>query len=134
MDGKIKRFEDLLAWQEARKLTRSVYRATQTGRLAKDYGLKDQLQRAAVSIMSNIAEGFERLNKQEKLQFLNIARASCGEVRSLLYVCEDTGLLDDTTISNLRTSAIRTGQLISGFMRSLRSPISQLPTPIYDPR
>ena len=117
----IEQFEDLVAWQEARALARGVYAAARTGLLAKDYGLRDQLQRAAVSVMSNIAEGFERINKQEKLHFLNIARASGGEVRSLLYVCSDTGLLDELTISQLQSSSVRTGRLISGFMRSLRN-------------
>ena len=131
----ITQFEDLVAWQEARALTQATYTAARTTPLSKDYGLRDQLQRAAVSVMSNIAEGFERMNKQEKLHFLNIARASCGEVRSLLYVCSDTGLLDHSTSSQLQSSSIRTGRLISGFMRSLRNrgslptPSSQLPTP-----
>ena len=119
-DKRIEQFEDLIAWQEARALARGVYAAARTGLLAKDFGLRDQLQRAAVSVMSNIAEGFERINRQEKLHFLNMARASGGEVRSLLYVCSDTGLLDDSTISKLQSSSIRTGRLISGFMRSLR--------------
>lgn len=118
---RIEQFEDLLAWQEARALTRAVYAAARTGLLSKDFSLRDQIQRAAVSVMSNIAEGFERVNKQEKLHFLNIARASCGEVRSLLYVCSDAGLLDHSTISQLQTSCTRTGRLISGFIRSLRS-------------
>jgi four helix bundle protein len=123
---RIERFEDMRAWQEARALTRAIYAAARQGQLSKDYGLRDQLQRAAVSVMSNIAEGFERVNKQEKLHFLNMARASCGEVRSLLYVCSDTQLLDQTTISHLQSSCIATGRLISGFMRSLRTRSSEL--------
>ena len=117
----IEQFEDLVAWQEARALVRGVYAAARTGLLAKDYGLRDQIQRAVVSVMSNIAEGFERVNKQEKLHFLNMARASCGEVRSLLYVCSDAELLDHSTISQLQSSCSSTGRLISGFMRSLRN-------------
>lgn len=123
---RIESFEDLVAWQEARALTRAIYAAPRTGLLAKDYGLRDQLQRAAVSVMSNIAEGFERANKQEKLHFLNIARASCGEVRSLLYVCSDAGLLDQPTISQLQSSCSSTGRLITGFMRSLRNGSSKI--------
>ena len=126
INKRIAQFEDLVAWQEARALTRAVYAAARTGLLAKDYSLRDQLQRAVVSIMSNIAEGFERINKQEKLHFLNMARASGGEVRSLLYVCSDTGLLDPLTISQLQSSSIRTGRLISGFMRSLRNGRSEM--------
>jgi len=126
---RIEKFEDLLAWQEARNLTKLAYRAARHNALQKDFSLRDQLQRAAVSVMSNIAEGFERANKQEKLQFLNIARASCGEVRSLLYVCADAGLLDNQTISQLQSSCASTGRLISGLMHSLRQTNSHLPTP-----
>ena len=82
-------FEDLLAWQQARCLVNSIYALTRRGELAKDFRLCGQLQAAAVSIMSNIAEGFERTHLQEKIQFYNVARGSTGEVRSLLYVVED---------------------------------------------
>jgi four helix bundle protein len=125
-EKRIEKFEDLLAWQEARALTQAIYTGTRTGQLSKDYGLRDQLQWAAVSVMSNVAEGFERINKQEKLHFLNIARASCGEVRSLLYVCSDAGLLDHSTISQLQSSCTTTGRLITGFMRSLRNGSSKI--------
>ncbi len=82
-------FEDLEAWKAARQTVNLVYNLTRQNTLAKDFGLKDQLQRAAVSVMTNIAEGFERSGSQEKLHFYNIAKASSGEVRSLLYVIED---------------------------------------------
>lgn len=82
-------FEDLEAWQDARRVVNKVYKMTRTGVLSKDYGMKDQIQRAAVSVMTNLAEGFERTGSAEKLHFYNIARASNGEVRSLLYVVED---------------------------------------------
>jgi four helix bundle protein len=119
------RFEDLNAWQAARELTRAVYALSKSESLRTDAALKGQLQRAAVSVMSNIAEGFERSHKQEKLNFLNIARASCGEVRSLSYVCEDCGLVGVSPVRELRERAVSTGQLISGFIRSLQrqSPI-----------
>src|ERR1039457_1227868 len=82
-------FEDLKAWQQARLLVKKVYALTRHDSLAKDFGLAGQIQRASVSIMSNVAEGFERFHIQEKLQFYNIARGSSAEVRSLLYVIED---------------------------------------------
>jgi four helix bundle protein len=83
------KFEDLETWQEARSLVNRVYQITRDESLRKDFGLCSQVQRASVSVMSNVAEGFERAGKAEKLNFYNIARASCGEVRSLLYVIED---------------------------------------------
>ncbi len=79
-------FEDLNAWKKARELVNRVYSLTREGALAKNFGLCGQIQRAAVSVMSNVAEGFERAHAAEKLQAYNIARSSCGEVRSLLYV------------------------------------------------
>jgi four helix bundle protein len=91
----IKRFEDLEVWRDARKLVSCVYATTGKGSLSKDFGLKDQLQRAAVSIMSNIAEGFERGNRKEFIRFLVIAKASAGEVRSLAYVACDVKYIDD---------------------------------------
>ena len=87
----VKRFEDLIAWQKARVLTKGIYRATKTGALAKDFGLAGQTQRAAVSIMANIAEGFERNRPGEFHQYLSTAKASCAEVRSHLYVALDAG-------------------------------------------
>jgi len=134
------RFEDLNAWQEAREMTKLTYILAKTEPLRSDYGIRDQIQRAAVSVMSNIAEGFERASKPEKLQFFNIARASCGEVRSLTYVCEDVAVLDSKSAQGLRNRTTTTGRLISGLMRSLRNsrgagrpptPNSQLPTPNF---
>ena len=81
----MKKFEDLQAWQTARALVNAIYEITKGESLARNYGLKDQIQRAAVSAMSNIAEGFARLNRREKIQLYNVARASAAEVRSLLY-------------------------------------------------
>jgi len=118
--SKINRFEELNAWQTARELTKRVYSASKGSALAKDYGLRDQLQRASVSIMSNVAEGFERVNRPEKLQFLNIARASCGEVRSLTYVCEDNGCMERGIAEELRELCNCAGRLITGLMKSLK--------------
>ena len=83
------RFEDMPVWQDARVLVSNVYKLTKVPVLVKDFGLSSQIQRAAVSVMTNIAEGFERQHLQEKIQFDNIARASTREVRFLLYVVED---------------------------------------------
>jgi four helix bundle protein len=83
------RFEDLIAWQKARLLTKSIYEITQQGAFARDFGLSSQIQRAAVSVMSNIAEGFERRSLNEFHHFLLVAKASCAEVRSQLYVAFD---------------------------------------------
>ncbi|MCA1795701.1 MAG: four helix bundle protein [Desulfotignum sp.] len=82
-------FEGLVAWQKARELTRNIYQVTGEGDFARDFGLKDQIRRAAVSIMSNIAEGYDRGGRAEFHQFLVIAKGSCAEVRSQLYVAYD---------------------------------------------
>ena len=82
-------FEDLESWRKARQTVRMIYELTRTDPLSRDFGLSGQIQRAAVSIMSNIAEGFERMHLPEKMQAYNIARGSAAEVRSLLYVIED---------------------------------------------
>ncbi len=119
MSTKIEEFEDLIAWQKARVLTREVYRVTRHGAFAKDYGLTGQIQRAAVSVMSNIAEGFERGNPREFHQFLSIAKASCAEVRSQLYVALDAGYLEDTSFQELMRLAKETGRVIGGLRVSV---------------
>jgi len=116
MSGKIEKFEDLLAWQKAWELTREVYRITREGAFARDYGLSGQIQRAAVSIMSNIAEGFERGNPREFHHFLSIAKSLCAEVRSQLYVASDAGYLDEQRFGELMNLAIETGR-ITGSLR-----------------
>ena len=113
-------FEDLQAWQLSRLLVVNVYGLTRIEPLAQDFGLKDQLQRAAVSVMTNIAEGFERIGAKEKLHFYNIARASCGEVRSLLYVVEDVYPDLSEGACGTRNDSDRVGQVISGLIRSAR--------------
>ena len=91
----IKKFEDIVAWQEARKLVASIYKLTNTGALAKDYGMRDQIQRAAVSAMTNIAEGFDCESKVEFSRFLGYARRSAAEVQSLLYAAFDVGYINE---------------------------------------
>jgi len=86
---KIKTFEDIESWKKARALTNEIYKITGAGTFARDFGLKDQIRRASVSILSNIAEGFERGGDKEFSQFLAIAKGSCGEVRAQLYIALD---------------------------------------------
>jgi four helix bundle protein len=117
--SKIEEFEDFSAWQKARELTRAVYEATRQGAFAKDYGLSGQIQRAAVSIMSNIAEGFERGNPREFQQFLSIAKASCAEVRSQLYVALDAGYLNEVSFQKLMVLAKETGKVVGGLRVSV---------------
>src|ERR1700687_534406 len=96
-----KKFEDITAWQKARELTREIYTVTSQGTFSKDFGLKDQIRRASVSIMSNIAEGFERSGTGEFIQFLATAKGSSGEVRSQLYVALDQGYITDAAFKHL---------------------------------
>jgi four helix bundle protein len=113
------RFEDLEAWQHARQLVNEIYTLTrENSSLSKDFGLTGQVQRAAVSIMSNVAEGFERTHLAEKIQFYNTARSSTGEVRSLLYVISDNYPRSAAKAERLRISAVSVGKLVSGFLRS----------------
>ncbi len=116
----IKRFEDIEAWQKARQLVRDVYEVTSLGTFAKDFGLKDQIRRAAVSVMSNIAEGFERGGDKEFSHFLSLAKASCGEVRSQLYVALDQTYVTDEQFRAISEQAIRVSEMIGGFIRYLK--------------
>ena len=112
------KFEDLESWQSARVLTKQVYELTRTPELVRDFGVSGQIQRASVSIMSNVAEGFERGHLQEKLQFYNVARGSTAEVRSLLYVIEDNFTTCAGKAVELRDQVHQTGRLISGLIQS----------------
>ena len=116
----IKKFEDIVAWQEARKLVASIYKITNTGALAKDYGLRDQIQRASVSAMTNIAEGFDCESKVEFARFLGIARRSAVEVQSLLYAALDIGYINQETFNVEYQQAEKTKALIGGLKRSLK--------------
>jgi four helix bundle protein len=114
-------FEDLDCWQSARKLVSNVYELTRAETLCRDFALCGQLQRAAVSIMSNIAEGFERAHLSEKTQFYNVARSSAAEVRSLLYVIADNFPKSAQSAVVLRNQVISVGKLVSGLIRSTQS-------------
>jgi four helix bundle protein len=110
----VERFEELVAWQKARALTATVYRLTETGKIARDYGLRDQIRRSSVSIMANVAEGFERGKSGEFHQFLSTAKASCAEVRSHLYVALDAGYLQQGEFDQLLAQAQEVGRIIGG--------------------
>lgn len=116
----VKYFEDLDVWKEARRLTQQVYWATEDSRFSKDFGLRDQIRRAAVSVMSNIAEGFERGGNQEFIQFLYIAKASCGEVRSQLYVALDQGYVGKEQFAQMFNSLKRLSGMISNLIDYLK--------------
>ena len=118
--SKIDRFEDLVAWQKARSLTASVYTATQKAAFKRDFGLANQIQRAAVSIMSNIAEGFERGGRAEFHQFLSTAKASCAETRSHLYVALDVGYLERSEFERLLRQAEEVGRVVGGLRAAVQ--------------
>ena len=115
----VDRFEDLVAWQRARVLTRVVYRATKRGAFARDFGLAGQIQRAAVSVMSNIAEGFERGTRGEFHQFLSVAKSSCAELRSQLYVALDIEYLKRKEFDELMQLAGEVARIVGGLRASV---------------
>jgi four helix bundle protein len=116
----VKNFEDLNVWKQARQLTQEIYRLTKTEKFLKDFGLRDQIRRAAISVMSNIAEGFERGGNQEFVQFLYVAKASCGEVRSQLYVALDQEYATANNSEKLLQSFKRLSGMISNLITYLR--------------
>lgn len=118
--AKIERFEDILSWQKARELTREIYALSKQGEFARDFALKDQLRRAAMSVMSNIVEGFERGGDQEFIQFLAIAKGSAGEIRSQLHVAFDQGYLTEPQFQDALAKVSEIGCLLAGFMDYLR--------------
>lgn len=115
----IKRFEDIQAWQEARILTRQIYALSEKDTFAKDFGLKGQIQRAAVSAMANIAEGFDCDSHIEFARFLGIARRSVVEVQSLLYIAFDAKYITQDVLDIHYAQAAKTKALIGGLKHSL---------------
>jgi four helix bundle protein len=115
------RFEDLDAWKEARALVKSVYRITSAGEFARDFALRDQIRRAAISVLSNISEGFERDGNKEFVQFLSLAKGSCGEIRAQLYIALDQAYLNDMQFQELSEHTFRVGRIIAGLMRYLNT-------------
>jgi four helix bundle protein len=122
--GGAQRFEDLVAWQVAREVTREVYTATRSGSFARDFTLVDQMRRSAISIMSNLAEGFERETEVERLRFYSIAKASCAELRSQVYITLDVGYLDDEQFARLMAQAERAAKLIGGLRAAINRDLS----------
>ena len=117
----IERFEEIRAWQEARKLTQQIYALTQTDAFSKDFGLRDQIQRAAVSTMANIAEVFDCESKVEFGRFLGIARRSTVEVQPLLYTALDVGYITKEEFQEQYDQAAKTKALIGGLKQSLKN-------------
>lgn len=115
----IEKFEDIKGWQEARTLVRMVYELTEEGKFAKDFGLRDQMRRSSVSVMANIAEGFDCESTIEFARFLGIARRSTVEVQSLLYAALDIGYLSQEQFKNFYDQASKTKALISAFKSAM---------------
>ncbi len=117
--AKVNKFEDLIAWQKAHALAVRIYQLTAKELFSHDFGLKDQIQRAAVSVMSNIAEGFERYSRAEFRQFLSIARGSVAEVRSQLYIAGSLNYTSEQEFTNAYSLCRDVGNLIGGLRKSL---------------
>lgn len=118
--GHIRCFEDLIAWQKAREMTKQIYLCTSEGAFSKDFGLRDQIRKASVSVMSNISEGFERISRAEFHHFLVIAKGSCAEVRSQLYVAFDVGYLSEKDFNGLMELAQEVSRVIGGLRASVQ--------------
>lgn len=113
---KISRFEDIIAWQKAKVLTVEVYRLFSD---SNDFGFKDQIQRASVSVMNNIAEGFERKSNKEFKYYLFIAKGSCGEVRSMLYLAKELKKISEKEFHFLYNLSQEISKILSGFIKTL---------------
>ncbi len=118
--GKVKRFEDLEAWKKARELTDATHEICSREPFRKNYVLRDQIRRASISVMANVSEGFERDGDKEFIQFLAIAKGSCGEVRSHLYVALDQGYITQVEFDEISEKSEKTSKIIYGLMKYLR--------------
>jgi four helix bundle protein len=118
---KIERFEDLEIWQEARELCKYIFEITSVEPFNKDYKLRDQIRASSGSVMDNIAEGFERGGNKEFVQFLSVAKGSCGETRSQSYRAFDFQYIDQPILDNLIEKTINLSKHISGFMTYLKN-------------
>jgi len=116
----IKRFEDLKIWQLSREFVKCIYKLTSKTKFKSDFGLKDQIQRASISIMNNIAEGFERDNNKEFFRFLTFSKGSVGEVRSLLYVASDLGYINQNEFEINYNLSIDIITQIANFIKYLK--------------
>lgn len=118
---KVNSFEDLQVWKDSRIMVKSIYQLTSDGKFSRDFGLREQFQRAAVSIMNNIAEGFERNNNKEYIKFLGYSKGSAGEVRSMLYVATDLGYISQDSFNTLYQMSINIITQLSNFIKYLKS-------------
>ena len=116
---KFERFEDILVWQKARVLVNKIYAVTAS---SKDWGFNDQIQRASVSVMNNIAEGSERRSNNEFRNFLYISKGSCGEVRSMLYIALDLNIVTKPQYDELNYLCIEVSRMLSGLIKTLDTP------------
>ena len=119
--GKIGKLEEIKAWQEARELVKEIYSATSKGKFAKDFSLRDQIRRASVSVMSNVAEGYARSSDKEFARFLGIALGSTAEVQSQLYVARDLKYITNNDFDSLYNRCAKTAKLITGFINYLKN-------------
>jgi four helix bundle protein len=119
--GAFKSFEEILAWQKARELTKFIYIVSSSDKFDKDFSLKDQIRRSAVSVMANIAEGYDRRGDKEFVRFLNIAKGSLSEVKSHLFVAFDIGYVNNGKLESLFNLIDEIAKLISGLIKYLKS-------------
>ena len=117
--AKVEKFEDLIAWQKARQLMNNVYEVSRVGKFGKDYRLAAQIQAASISVMANIAEGFDRGRRAEFHQFLSIAKGSCSEVRSHLYAALDVGYLSKNQFDPICELSEEVSRIINGLRNSI---------------
>jgi four helix bundle protein len=118
--GVIKQFEDLEVWQLSMSLCTEIYALTNTELFSRDFGLKDQIRRSAVSIPSNISEGFERDSKNQFLYFLAISKGSCGELRTQLTIAYNLNYIEKNKFDELTTKCIQTSKQLAGFSNYLK--------------
>lgn len=116
-----KSFEDLNVFEESRMLTKQIYQLTNSKQFNKDYGLREQIRRASISIMSNIAEGYERNSDKEFAKFLGYSKGSCGEVRSQLLIAKDLGYLDQNEFEKLYDDCKHISAMISNYIKALKN-------------
>lgn len=119
--AKIEKFEDIIAWQKALELCDLIYSKTNKELFSKDFGLKDQIRRASVSVVSNIAEGFERESNNQFIYFLLIAKASAGELRSQIYIAKNQNYITKEEFEELNNKVIEVGKTIGGFVSYLKT-------------
>ncbi len=117
---KLDKFEDAEVWRLARSYAASIYKETNFGPISKDFAFRDQLRRSAVSVMANIAEGFERQTNKEFIQFLFIAKGSAGEIRSHLYIASDIGYISPKLFDKLSSEIVVISKSLSGFIKYLK--------------